>query len=552
MTEVDSIRRLIQSEEGQHFDRKSLFAGRPGEKRHRDRREVRDEVAEYAAAFANADGGVLILGVEDDGTPTGCPYQDEGALRALLEAPVGRLRPPQKAGRVVEVDGVRLLVFEVASAARAVMVEGNGFPYRQGDAVLQVSEEFINRAKDEGLVSSPEAKMAPNGLGDLDRALIERAMDAAGFSGTPEEYLVQRRLADWRGETLTLRQAAVWLFAKSPGSIQHPNLGVRVFHVHGTEQKSGANRNVQDYPWIDHNLVVVLEQARERVDSLVRKSTKLHDLFFRETPEYPPFAWQEALVNGLAHRDYADEGRCVEVHVYEDRIEVTSPGELLPNVSLEALLNRERIHRTRNPRICRVLAELGVMRQQGEGIPRMIEDMELSWLPAPEFKVQHGLFRVVLRNSPIFEATDERWVKFVRELPLNVRQRRALVAFHDRTFQSGDYQELNRVNRDVAYRELQELQDRGLVQCEGSTKARRYEVRKQVSQQEAIASTPMERLKARMAASGRITNADFREIFGVDRVAAAEQLAALVADGQLDERGERRGAHYVPGPKWKS
>lgn len=53
MTEVDSIRRLIQSEEGQHFDRKSLFAGRPGEKRHRDRREVRDEVAEYAAAFAN-------------------------------------------------------------------------------------------------------------------------------------------------------------------------------------------------------------------------------------------------------------------------------------------------------------------------------------------------------------------------------------------------------------------------------------------------------------------------------------------------------------------
>ncbi|HMA95110.1 MAG TPA: RNA-binding domain-containing protein [Polyangiaceae bacterium] len=66
---------------------------------------------------------------------------------------------------------------------------------------------------------------------------------------------------------------------------------------------------------------------------------------------------------------------------------------------------------------------------------------------------------VVLRNSPIFEATDERWVKFVRELPLHVRQRRALVAFHDRTFQSGDYQELNRVNRDVAYRELQELQD---------------------------------------------------------------------------------------------
>lgn len=192
------------------------------------------------------------------------------------------------------------------------------------------------------------------------------------------------------------------------------------------------------------------------------------------------------------------------------------------------------------------------MRQQGEGIPRIIEDMVLSWLPAPDFNVQHGLVRVVLCNGPIFEATDEHCVNFVRELPLHVRQRRALVAFHDRTFQSGDYQELNRGNRDVAYRELQELQDRGLVQCEGSTKARRYEVRKQVSEQEAMASTPMDRLKARMAASGRVPNADFREIFGVERVPAAEQLAALVAEGQLEERGERPGAHNVPGPKWKS
>lgn len=77
MTEAASIRRLITSEEGQHFDRALRFAGRPRKKRHRDRREVRGEVAEYVAALANADSGMLILGVEDDGTPTGCPHQDE-------------------------------------------------------------------------------------------------------------------------------------------------------------------------------------------------------------------------------------------------------------------------------------------------------------------------------------------------------------------------------------------------------------------------------------------------------------------------------------------
>jgi ATP-dependent DNA helicase RecG len=546
-----ALRRLITSEEGQFFERKSLFEGPPGGKRQRDRRAVRDQVAEYVAAFANADGGTLVLGVEDDGTVTGCPYQDEDALAALLETPKTRLRPPLRPGRVVELDGLRLLVFDVAPSPTAVMVDGNGFPLREGDSTRQVSEEFINRTKEAGLVTSPEARMASGvTLDDLDTALVAGAMSAAGFEGTASEYLVQRRLADWRGETLVLRQAAAWLFAGSPGLIRHPNLGVRVFRVHGTEQKSGSERNVQDFPWIDDNLLRVLDQAKARIDSLIRKSSKLHDLFFRETPEYPTFAWQEGLVNALAHRDYADEGRCVEVYVYDDRIEVSSPGGLLPTVSLESLLARERVHCTRNPRMGRVLAELGMMRQAGEGIPRIIEEMELSWLPAPELDERNGCFRLVLRNEPIFQGGDAEWGHFVRELPLGVRLRRALVAFHDHAFQSADYQNLNRVDRDVAYRELQELEDRGLLDTEGSTRGRRYRVRKQVTAAEVTAGTPMARLVARMQAAGRITNADYREAFGGDREKATQALSSMVEAGLLEREGERRATRYVPGPKW--
>lgn len=74
---------LARQEEGQFFDRRSLWDGAPGSKRVRDRRAVRDEIAAHVAAFANADGGVLILGVEDDGTVTGHGYPDEAILRGL-------------------------------------------------------------------------------------------------------------------------------------------------------------------------------------------------------------------------------------------------------------------------------------------------------------------------------------------------------------------------------------------------------------------------------------------------------------------------------------
>ena len=83
---------------------------------------------------------------------------------------------------------------------------------------------------------------------------------------------------DARGEELVLRQGAVWLFARSPAAIEHPNLGVRVWRVNGTEQRFGAHRNVQDFPRFDGGLLVVLEQARSLISTLIRSSTRLHDL----------------------------------------------------------------------------------------------------------------------------------------------------------------------------------------------------------------------------------------------------------------------------------
>ena len=180
----------------------------------------------------------------------------------------------------------------------------------------------------------------------------------------------------------------------------------------------------------------------------------------------------------------------------------------------------------------------------------MIEEMELSWLPAPEFFDAPAGFRVVLRNEPIFEGADVRWTAAVRRLPIEVRQKRALVAFHDQSFQSGDYQKLNRVDRDQAYRELLDLENRGLVRAEGTTRARRYRVWPDALPQAAVTAAPLDALRLRMESNGRLSNIDYREIFGVDRPEATRCLARMVKKAVLVRAGEKRGAHYLPGPAW--
>ncbi|MEZ4399112.1 MAG: ATP-binding protein [Kofleriaceae bacterium] len=549
MIDEAKLRTLIAEDEGQYHDRKSLLEGPPGQKRPRDRKAVRDQIAAYVAGFANAEGGVLICGVEDDGTITGHRYPAD-QIDTMLQVPATRLVPPQPPGRRVVLDGVELLVFEAEMAAVAVQVASDGYPYRIGDTTRQWSEAKINATKERGLIESAEARIATATLATLDDALIARAAEGAGLSGlAASDYLVRRRLADRRGDGLVIRQAAELLFARTDHVIEHPNAGVRVFRVSGAERLTGTRHNVQEFPRIEGNLPSVLAQVRGLLGTLIQRSARLHDLFFKEMPEYPTFAWQEAIVNAVAHRDYAIQGQTVEVWLYSDRLEVLSPGALAPEVDLAELREGHSAHASRNPRIARALADLGVMRDQGEGIPRMFDEMQTSFLQLPEVDVVAGRFSVVLHNEPIFGTDDPRWSQLVRGLPLAVSQKRALAGLVDREFANADYTKLNATDRDTAYRELQDLVTRGFLQTTGSGAGTRYRVVRDAVPP-LVAMSPYERLAARMAVVGHVTNTDYREAFGVDRRAATAALTDLVRQERLVREGQRRGARYVPGPRW--
>jgi ATP-dependent DNA helicase RecG len=540
------VQNLLAREEGQFLEFKSLWDLSGATRKVLDRKDVRNFIAECVAAFANADGGVLLLGVDDDGSVSGHGYPEDVVEEFALVAE-RRLRPAVRCSVArVKLDGHEVIVFEVPMSPEAVMFEGDGFPYRVADMVRREPQEVINQRKQAYRTVGYEPRVRHEAsVADLDLKLARSFLAKSVHAGREiEELLVRLGLLAQGPRGLLVTNAALLLFAREPALRWHPKAGIRFFRVDGAERLHGTQRNVAQLERFDPPLARALPQALKFAATQVRRSEKLHDLFFRETPEYPEFAWQEAIVNAIAHRDYEVTGLETEVWFYADRMEVKSPGELVPPVTLEALRSRAPAHASRNPLLVRTLVEAGVMRDEGEGIPRMFDEMSQSFLRAPKFDFAHGCFAVTLSNQPVFDGPSAEWQHVVEKLGLRLTQKRVLLA-RPQSFTSRDYQDLNQLDRDDAYREIQELVQAGVVAApEVKGKGAKYVVDPTLVARRTYLESRGVELRRYFASHDELSNAKYRELFGVTRYVAARELKELVREGWLRLEGERRGAVY--------
>jgi ATP-dependent DNA helicase RecG len=457
------ITAYLHKDEGQHYERKSMFEGPEGQKRPRNRKAIRDQVADVVAGFANAEGGVLILGIEDDHKITGHDLPTD-AIRLILYTPQERLTPQQPAGYTVSVAGKELIVFDVPPADIPVQVIGDGFPLRTGDNTIQSTESHIRAAQTQGFGQSWESRPTVATLAHLDLDLIARARHGAGLSALSDEaYLLKRKLADMRGSRLQLRNAAELVFAQHEPD--HPNAGVRIFRVIGTERRTGVEHNVEELPRIEGNLPTVIETATATITGLLRKPSRLFGTRFRPMPEYPEFTWKEALLNAIAHRDYAVEGSCTEIWLFDDRMEVRSPGGFIGDLTIDEVLSLKPVHRSRNPRLMRILVDIGVARDQGEGIPRMFAEMTSAFLPQPEISESKREVRVTLRNELTLSAADRSFIARLGSTELSDIEMRALIHTHQHgRIENNDLRLIVGIDTNSASQLLRRLRDRNLLE----------------------------------------------------------------------------------------
>lgn len=540
---------ILHQTEGQFFERKSCYDRASGKAKRRAARDVARDIAETLAAMANADGGALVVGIEDDGTVSGAEFPED-RLKVLKSAPKTHVRPPLRP-RVHEgrLEGKPVLVFEVDWSMDVHQLTDGRYLLRVDDENVPFPARDIEAMKEGKRRRVTETRFVSEAtLGDLDLALVGRLAERLGVRASPQEILARYRLTEGCNGKTALTFAALLLFGKDPGR-WHSRCGIDFVKYEGSERRVGAELNIVKRERIEAPLALLIEAAYETIRPHVRERQRLVDLFFEERLEYPSFAWQEAIVNAVAHRDYRYEGLGIEVWMFDDRLEIRSPGELVEPVTLDRLLKRERIHASRNPRIVRVLTDFGYMREQGEGIPRIFEAMEREGLYPPEIRLEaDAIFMVTLRNMVAYRQDTLRWLGELRDLDLSGNQKRILAYAreHSNAFTSRDYQGLVGADLYTASREIKDLIRKGVVRL--PKKGGR--VYKLVASPGAKGPTekPPEYLALEpiLAQKGFVKSADIQEALGISRRQATRVASNLVACGLLRITGEKAGQRYLP------
>lgn len=219
--------------------------------------------------------------------------------------------------------------------------------------------------------------------------------------------LIDRDVGDWR-----ITNLALLLFARRPARRWHAAAGIDVFKVEGNERLHGRERNATRIGRIDPPLARAIEEGWWMVRSAAGWETSRIPSSdhpptcptIPQVPGIPATVWREALVNAIAHRDYEVETRETEIWLYDDRVEISNPGDLLRPATLDALCRARPVHASRNPLLVRVLTDAGIMRDEGSGIPTIFHQMKTNSLPVPGITVEDGVFRLTLRDRPLPEA----------------------------------------------------------------------------------------------------------------------------------------------------
>ena len=401
----------------------------------RNLKELCRDIGEALVSFANADGGELFVGVEDDGMITGILHKEElvEVIKRAHQEYVHRDTPlPSPVIGDISLEGNRIIYFSVTKSTDRVHLTSDGRCLRRFDKenrpvaaerIMAVREETSSREYDRAFVDGVSAA-------DLDVDLLTYVADqiAPGFS--PEKLLQYLGLAEYGEIGLRYRKAAVLLFAQDIAR-WYPRCEVRIVRVRGTELGTGENYNVIQDDRVVAPIPKLVEDAWDSLRPYLARTRFQSTGLFRESLIYPESACREALVNAIAHRDYSREGIPVEVFVYDDRMDFQSPGGLLSTISIEQLKSLARVHETRNVLIARTLRELGFMREMGEGILRMFDAMRDSELVDPELAAENGHFIVTLRSQSIFNRQDIEWLESYKEFDLEKNEQRVVLLGRD-------------------------------------------------------------------------------------------------------------------------
>ncbi|MFZ4964813.1 ATP-binding protein [Pseudomonas sp. Mn2068] len=421
---LDRARTAIELGESHFREFKSALEGAPGSKKKRPAKDIATNIAQTLVAFANADGGELLVGVEDNGEVTGLLGFTESEYEVLEAAPNSRIHkdtplPGVRKHRLL-IDGKSVIYFSVPKSVQYVHVTTDGRCLQRRDLesapvaaeTIQFDRrEIKSREYDRGFIDGVSAD-------ELNLDLVKAVADQVLKGMSAEKCLQYLELGEYGLSQLKLRRAALLLFGKEPHK-WHPRLQIRILKIDGNEVRTGEDYNVISDQTIQGNILTLIDSAWEAMRPFLIQTKIDSHARFEQRSIYPELACREALLNSIAHRDYSDEGRGIEVYIFDDHLEVRNPGALLSSMRLEDIIGQKGVHQSRNTYVARVLRELGYMRELGEGMRRIYELMNRNELAPPVLTSRTDGFSITLTNRAMYSPKDLLWLSQFDHLELD-------------------------------------------------------------------------------------------------------------------------------------
>ncbi len=337
------------------------------------------DILKHLVAFANSEGGQLVIGIEDNGDITGFKYEKAHSIEEyknislieLKETPILVKMNELRVKNVNDEDD-KILIITVDFSSDRVIKSYDGKVYlRQTDKSKELKfEQILELQYDRGQRFFEDEIVEDAIIDDLDENLLEEYKNRMNVPNIEIDSLLSARNLMKNGK---LTNAAILLFAKNPTKYL-PQARVRVIKYDGFHVGVGKDINIIKEKTFDGAIPTIIKEVRIFINSQLRDFQYLNqEGKFDIMPEYPEFAWFEGLVNALVHRNYSMRGEHIKVILFDDRLEILSPG-LLPNIVPVQNILKQRY--SRNPRISRFLSELGWVKEMNEGVKRIYSEMQ--------------------------------------------------------------------------------------------------------------------------------------------------------------------------------
>lgn len=380
---------LQRQKENQYFERKGF-----GEK---DCKPTK--IAEELIGMLNADGGILVFGISDKGE-----FQDVKNVDNLddyRKIVFDYITPPCDIQlEEIEIEGRLIFIYHVEQDIERIFFrkDNEKIFLRVADSNRELDREQVKKLEyDKNIRHFEEEVVDDFDVEDLDKELLFKYKQKLNYQGEVFDLLAKRHLAKKKENHYLFKKSAVLLFAKEPEKYI-PSASVRYIRYQGTEAQTGEEHNVIKDERFENNIPNLIDKLHYFLKVSLRDYyfLNIEEGKFVKVPEYPEAAWLEGIVNALCHRSYNLQGSSIYIKHFDDRIEISNSGPLPAQVTIENI-KTERF--ARNPRIARVLEDLGYVRQLNEGVARIYESMEKSMLSVPEYKVQNGNVYLTLKNK---------------------------------------------------------------------------------------------------------------------------------------------------------